>query len=134
MFDIIFLVCLVGVVITLFFYTKEGDIDIMTKTGGKTLDKYNTRDKIIDRINEVIVYKYNHVYWNFYLLISSFTACLVVELLDQCQRINKTYKMIAITAIIFLCLEFPKRYINAHIHKGVEVEVTKLLYRLKNIS
>ena len=136
MITLIFVLLLIGVIISLLKYSKEGDIKILTSTEKNNLNKIENKEKIKDCIFNLVIYKNNYIRWNIYVVLYLFTAMLIVNILTQFNNMHEQntsqiiYKIILVTAIIFIFLDIPQKWIDAHIHKGAEKKIIYLLQKL----
>ncbi len=124
--QIIFLIILIGVILTFFKYSKEGDI--LTLKGKcpsveKLLASYPSRTKIIERMHDLLIYKDNYVRWNSFLIIAMFVSLVVLYFTREKIQLSE---FIILTCFIFLAIDLPNRWANAHIYKGVTQEATQL--------
>jgi len=124
--QVVFLIILVGVVMTLLKYSKEGDI--LTFTGNcpsvkKLKDDYPTKDSIIERMHNLLIYKESYVRWNRFIIIAMFVSMIILHFLRDEIRISE---FLLLTCFIFLAIDLPNRWAHAHIQKGVMQEATQL--------
>jgi hypothetical protein len=124
--QIIFLILLIGIVLTLLSYSKEGDI--LTFTGKcpsvkKLQSDYPDKDRIVERLHNLLIYKESYVRWNKYLIIAMFVSMIILFFLRE--RIVLA-EFIILSSFLFLAIDLPNRWANAHIQKGVIQEATQL--------
>lgn len=111
---------------TLLKYSKEGDI--LTFTGNcpsvkKLKDDYPTKDSIIERMHNLLIYKESYVRWNRFIIIAMFVSMIILHFLRDEIRISE---FLLLTCFIFLAIDLPNRWAHAHIQKGVMQEATQL--------
>ena len=122
----IFLLVLVGVVLTVLKYSKEGDILTFTGTcpqASKIRTLYPSKEKVVERLHALLVYKESYVRWNTFLLVAIFTSLIVLSFLRERVRIAE---VIILSCFLFLAIDLPNRWAHAHIQKGVIQEATFL--------
>ncbi len=136
-------ICIIGffllflglIYVILNIYYKEGDINHMSR--GFDYDsmekKYDSPKKLLTRLYQIVHYKFNYVYWIYYLLISALGSVLINYILSQMYNYKINLASILVgTTIIFLCMEVPHRFITVHYNKAVEVEGTNLISYLNH--
>jgi hypothetical protein len=124
--EIIFVVVLLAVIRTLFTYSKEGDI--LTLLNGapgmeKLKQEYKTRESIVKRLHDLLLYKESYVRWNRQAILSVFVALIVIYLL---QGEIKLAPLVLTTCLIFFAIDLPNRWGHTHISAGVIHEGTQL--------
>ncbi len=123
---IIFAILVLLLGITLYKYTKEGDINMFTgdvPSPWKLSKMYDTKDKIIDRLRNLVIYKYGFVRWNKLFVVSLFTAFIIVYYF---RRKIFVPELILVTVIIFTVLDYPYRWSTTHIGRPLDFEATTL--------
>lgn len=124
--QVVFLIILIGVILTLLKYSKEGDI--LTFTGNcpsvqKLREKFPTKDQLVERLHNLLIYKESYVRWNSFLVISMFASMVILYFL---RGEVKLAEFIILTSFIFLAIDLPNRWAHSHIQKGVIQEGTQL--------
>lgn len=115
-------------------YHKNGDIKTLTNdfSFNKVDKEFNNKDKIISRIHNLFVYKSNYVYWIYYLAISVISALLLNLIFTEVYKVKMSFvAVISTILLLFIILELPRRFINAHFEKVAEIEGVTLLNMLK---
>lgn len=114
-------------------YRREGDIKNLCSDFSyeKLETEYNTPKKILTRLQKILTYKYNYVYWIFYLLIAGITSLLINLLIASLTKTKITFLGVFFGMIlIFGAMELPKRFLETHVHKMSEVEGGNLIAML----
>ncbi len=136
-------ICVVGffllflglICVILNIYHKEGDINNLSRQFDydSMEKKYDCPKKLLTRLYQIVHFKFNYVYWIYYLLISVLGSVLINYILSQMYNYKINLGSIIVgTAIIFLCMEVPQRFVTVHYDKAVEVEGTNLISYLNH--
>ncbi len=124
--EIIFIVVLIAVIRTLFTYSKEGDI-LTLLNGSPGMEKlkqdYTTRESIVKRLHDLLLYKESYVRWNRQAVLSIFVALILVYLL---QGEIKLSPLVLTTCLVFFAIDLPNRWGHTHVSAGVIQEGTQL--------
>lgn len=132
-FEIIFIIILIGVVLTCLSYSKEGDIltlqSSMSLKHKKTHKNTSTsKDQIVDRLHSLLIYKEGYVRWNKFIIISLFASCVILKFLDIPFSVGK---LIMLSIFIFMCIDLPNRWAHSHIQSGIIQEASILFGQYK---
>ena len=125
-YQIVFLIILIGIVMTICKYSQEGDILTHMRGCPSTKElkgKYSTSESIVDRLHQLLVYKENYVKWNHILLISLFVSIVLLHFFKREITISE---LILVAMLIFFAIDLPNRWIHAHVQSGVIQEATQL--------
>lgn len=133
-FTLIFALTLVGLVVSVYKYSKDGDIATFkngTPSPTTMLSLYPTQELTVQRMHDLLIYKESYVRWNRYLVLSIFAAFIIMK---YHEREMKTGNLIVLSSFIFLIIDLPNRWANAHIQKGIVQEATQLhsLYAIQS--
>ena len=124
LFEILFIIILIGVVLTCLSYSKEGDIlTLKPKKLNQNLN-LNSKDQIVDRLHSLIIYKESYVKWNKFIIISMFASLVIMKFLEIPLTIGK---FILLSIFIFMCIDLPNRWAHSHIQSGIIQEASILL-------
>lgn len=124
--EISFILILCGLVFTVYKYSIEGDIKVFQDKCPNIRvlkKKYETKDQVVDRLHALLTVKESYVRWNSYMIIAIFTSMVLLQaLLGEIE----TSKLIIVSTFIFLAIDLPNRWANAHKQKGIIQEGTHL--------
>jgi hypothetical protein len=109
-------------------YTPKGDLKGVLAERNSVLEKYNTPNDIADRLHEIITYKERKVRWPHYLALAILFSAVILFIIGQLTFINCAIA----TAFIFLAIDLPRRFDNAHVLGKQSVEGDMLYAKLKS--
>lgn len=124
--QIVFLILLFALVLTLIKYSQEGDINTLTSgnTSFKEIkSRYPTRSDVVQRLHALILYKEGYIRWNRLIVISMIASLIILNFTREQIHFGE---FILLSSFLFLCIEIPHRWGNAHISSGVIQEATRL--------
>jgi hypothetical protein len=124
--EITFLIILACLVYTLLTYSKEGDI-LTFKNGNPTpaelMKKFKSKSDVMNRLNDLLVYKESYVRWNKYMVVAIFCSIIILYFLTDTIKIPQ---LIILSCFIFMAIDLPSRWATSHVSYGVIQEATKL--------
>lgn len=124
--QIVFIIILACLVFTLLKYSQEGDISTFTFGTSQINEmkkKYPTKNSIVNRLHNLIIYREGYVKWNRFIIISMFASLVLLYFLREEVKLSE---FIIVSCFLFLCIDLPNRWGHAHISKGVIQEATQL--------
>lgn len=127
--EIVFLIILLGVVLTLLKYTQEGDIKTFNgkcPRVSELLKMYGNKDEVVNRLFNLFSYQENYVRWNRFLVIAMFTA-IVILYFKKGEGSISVIELILVASFIFLAIDLPNRWGTAHVKSGVLIEANRLM-------
>ncbi len=110
---------------TLYLYTKEGDISILSDipTAWKLRKMYPTNATVTRRMRDLIIYKHGPVRWNRDAIIALSVAFLIVYYYRKKVILSE---ILILMAVIFCAIDLMPRWAYTHHNKPLDHEASIL--------
>lgn len=131
----IYILILVAIYILprVFFYSREGDIDLYNKGIDKENIQKKNEKEVMERMHQLVVYNEKKVRWPFHVMLALAGSFILLYLLRDSSLIT-CENVLASCIFLFILIEVPGRYEAAHVRAIQSYESGLLMSRFEALQ